>query len=233
MNLKYLFLLLLSLLPLTTISNQSPFTPKDIHMNHKKELIKQLANINAISLNSTPHHDGSLLPIYFDMRLLISYPHLLQQFAQHLNHLVSQCTFNVICGVPQAAIPLTTAVAMAGHYPMILQRKEVKNYGTKKYIEGAYKKGDTCVLIEDVILSGFSILESIKILEDQGLVIKDIFVLIDREQGGMENVRRHGYNIQALFTMSEVLEQLQQEGIVTPHQYSTIHKFCAESRVTL
>ena len=135
---------------------------------------------------------------------------------------VSESAFDLICGVPYGAIPLTTAIAIFGKYPMIMLRKEAKGYGNKKLIEGVFKKGDSCALIEDVITTGSSIMESIEKLESEGLTIKDIFVVIDREQDGIAHVQKYGYKVHALFTVSEVLQILFDENIISHEQCNAI-----------
>lgn len=85
-----------------------------------------------------------------------------------------------ICGVPYTALPIATLVSVRDKKPMLIRRKETKSYGTKKLIEGKFNAGDKCLIIEDVVTSGSSILETAKDLKSEGLCVMG-FVLILRK----------------------------------------------------
>ena len=91
---------------------------------------------------------------------------------------------------------------------MIYPRKEVKAYGTGQNIEGVFEAGQVAVPIEDVITTGGSLLTAIQTLEDAELIVKDIVVLVDREQGGKERMRAAGYKLHAILTLTTILDTL-------------------------
>jgi uridine monophosphate synthetase len=114
-------------------------------------------------------------------------------------------SYDRLCGVPYGAVPLATAVALENGKPLIMLRKEIKQHGLQKLVEGHYQQGDVVLLVEDVITSGSSILETVTQLEAHGLVVKDVVVILDRQEGGAERLQTLGYNVISIVQLSELL----------------------------
>lgn len=171
-----------------------------------ESLIHKLHDIGAVKFGSFVLKSGVTSPVYIDLRLIVSYPQILAEVADAIWSKVSELPFDIICGVPYTALPIATAVSLKYQTPMVMRRKEVKEYGTKKAIEGKFEKGQTCLIIEDIITSGISIFETITPLEEEGLKIKDVIVLIDREQGGSQKLTEKGYRLHSIFSLNQILE---------------------------
>lgn len=143
--------------------------------------------------------------IYFFQETLAE---LLMQYLQKIKN------FDVICGVPYTALPIATVVSIKTSIPMVMRRKEAKDYGTKKLIEGVYKEGDRCLIVEDVVTSGSSILETVKDLNGAGLKCGDAIVLLNREQGGADFLNKNGIQMHALLSLTQLMKYLKEEGCV-------------------
>jgi orotate phosphoribosyltransferase len=193
-------------------------------MNHEK-IILDLYAIGAVQFGEFKLKSGILSPIYIDLRLIVSYPELLQQIAKSMGEKINRKTCDRICGVPYTALPIATALSLLHELPMVMRRKEVKEYGTKKIIEGHFEKGQTCLVIEDLITSGSSIFETIHPLEEAGLCVKEIIVLLDRQQGGKQKIEEKGYRVHAILTLEDLLATLQNMGKISPTTVAEVHNF--------
>ncbi len=157
---------------------------------------------------------GLKSPIYIDLRQIITYPNLLEQIGQVYLPLLKELKFERLAGLPYAAIPIATAISLAGNYPMIYPRKEAKAYGTKAEIEGEYHAGETAVIIDDLATTGGSKFEAIEKLTGAGLVVKDVVVLVDRQSGAKESLEQAGYAMYAVLTITQLLDHWEENGKV-------------------
>ncbi len=185
----------------------------------KEELIEQLFDIGSIQFGDfvLKVANGFInTPIYIDMRRIMSYPHLLKKVVSLISDITKDVDYNVVCGVPYAALFYASGVSFETNKPMIMSRQIVKHYGTQRAVEGVYNKGDTVLLIEDVIVSGASVLAATDLLRHEGLKVKDVVVLCDREQGAIAKMIKHGLKPCVVFTISDLLSVLQQKGKIEP-----------------
>jgi orotate phosphoribosyltransferase len=124
----------------------------------------------------------------------------------------SRKSWNVtgVGGLTLGADPVATAIAYTAHIKgesleAFVVRKEPKKHGTMSWIEGEVKKGDTVLIVEDVITTGNSTMKAIKRAKASGLTIAGVVVLIDRQEGGRETVETTGLPFKALLTKEEIL----------------------------
>lgn len=193
-------------------------------------LLLKLLEIKAVKFGQFTLKSGLSSPIYIDLRLVISYPDLLKDVAEALWSKIQGLNFDLLCGVPYTALPFATAISVLHHKPMVLRRKEAKEHGTKKLIEGFYYPSQKCLIVEDLITTGLSIFETIEPLEKEGLQVLDIAVLLDRQQGGRQALSERGYRLHSVFTMTELLEHVLKSKIADQATVDSVKKYLAEAK---
>lgn len=179
----------------------------------RESLIFSLYQIGAIQFGEFKLKSGEMTSVYLNLRKIIAYPNLLREIANHLWNVISGCKFDLICGVPYTALPIATCLSLDHQIPMIIRRKEKKEYGTMQLIEGEFNPGQRCLVVEDVITTGSSIIETANDLEKLGLQVIDTIALIDREQGGRQTLEKK-YTVHTVLSLSEIMAALLNSTII-------------------
>jgi len=183
-----------------------------------------LYDVGAVQLGKFKLHSGRKSRIYLDLRVLVSYPAALRQAVAAYRSILDTLAFDLLAATPLAGLPLGTALCLDMDKPLIYPRKTAKSYGTGKEIEGNWQVGQTAVVIDDLITSGDSILQAVVALKAAGLQVTDSIVLIDREQGGVETLREHGYTLHAAMKLSHLLAILESHERITSKQRAKVLK---------
>ena len=140
---------------------------------------------------------------YFDKFLFETDPAVLRRLGKHLARLVPAETQRL--AAPElGAVLLGGAVSMESGLPLVLVRKEPKGYGTSKQIEGRFEPGDRVTVIEDVVTTGGDSLRSAQVLRDAGVEVIHLVVVLDRGEGGEENIRAAGIPYSPLFRIADL-----------------------------
>jgi len=197
----------------------------------KIALTDALLQAGCIKFGEFTLKSGLISPIYIDLRRIISFPKLLAQLGEAYLPLLVPLRFDRLAGLPYAAIPIATAISLAGGYPMIYPRKEAKTYGTKAEIEGDFHPGETALIIDDLATTGGSKFEAIEKLTGAGLKVTDVAVLIDRQSGAREALEQAGFRLDAGLSIGQMLDHWQEAGAVAEAQIAAARSFLAASRV--
>ncbi|MFB0534298.1 MAG: orotidine-5'-phosphate decarboxylase [Anaerolineae bacterium] len=210
--------------------SHSPFPiPQSTNLPAAHHLALTLADIGCVRFGDFILRSGQRSPVYIDLRLLVSHPNVLRDVARAYAQLLRPLVFDRLAAIPYAALPIGTAVSLELGCPLIYPRKEVKDHGTGRAVEGEFQKGERVVVLDDLITTGASKLEAIAPLEELGLQVKDVVVLIDREQGGREDLEERGYRLYAVFGLGEMLDVLAQHGRISTAQRDEVKSFLAGS----
>ena len=141
---------------------------------------------------------------YFDKFLFETEPELLKRIGAQLATLVPKDTQR-LASPELGAVLLGGAVSMETGLPLLLVRKEPKGYGTGKQLEGRFNAGERVTVIEDVVTTGGDSLRSIQVLRDAGLEVIHLVVVLDRGEGGEENIRDAGIRYSPLFRIADLV----------------------------
>jgi uridine monophosphate synthetase len=178
------------------------------------EIALGLHALGAVRFGEFTLKSGQTSPIYLDLRLLVSDPVLMRTVARAMAGLMNGIRCDRIAAIPYGGLPIGQAVALETGLPLIYPRREVKEHGTRKAIEGAYAPGETAVVLDDLVTTGGSKLEAIAPLAEAGLAVKDVVVLVDRGQGGGEELAAHGLRLHAVLTLGALLDALVRRGAI-------------------
>jgi orotate phosphoribosyltransferase len=111
-----------------------------------------------------------------------------------------------IAGPELGAVALAAAVSLESGLPFLIVRKAAKDYGTANRLEGVYEEGECVCLVEDVVTSGGAAIDAVEALRDAGLRVSTAICVVDREEGGVDELARHAVRLRPLFRASELLE---------------------------
>ncbi|CAL8265996.1 unnamed protein product [Lota lota] len=194
-------------------------------------LILKLHDVNGVKFGEYKLKSGTITPIYIDLRVLVSYPSLMNQLSSliYQRAQAENLKFDSVCGVPYTALPLATIICSRNELPMLIRRKEAKDYGTKRMVEGVIRQGDTCLIIEDTVTTGSSILETAEVLYKEGLKVTDAIVLMDREQGGVETLGSQGIKLHPVISMFKLLSVLQAGDRISPQTAQSVRDFILDN----
>lgn len=195
--------------------------------DQKRELALDLHRIGALKFGEFTFKSGIVSPIYVDLRLFISYPDVLKKVTKLYVQQLESLKYDRLAGVAYAAMPIAGAISLELEQPWIFLRKEAlqKAYGLERSLEGEYNKGETVVMIEDLVTKATSLIEAISPLEEHGLIVKDAVVLLDYGKGGGKNLADKGYKLHAFMTMHEMVDIMHAEGKIDDAKYEQSVKF--------
>ena len=170
--------------------------------------------------------DAPLSPIYLDLRMLQSFPDAMDAAVAALEEVIEMAGlhFTRYAGIPLAATALVAVLSHSTRVAMITPR-EAKSHGTADTINGAFTPGETVLAIDDVVSHAESKLEAIRVLEANGLVVRDVAVLIDREQGGPQQLAAAGYTLHAAVRLGQLLDHWRATGGVDDEMYARVKEY--------
>ncbi|MCH2046197.1 MAG: orotidine-5'-phosphate decarboxylase [Saprospiraceae bacterium] len=197
----------------------------------KKELVLKLFELGVLKFGSFTLKSGLLSPFYLDFRRIIGDPNILRDISEQLWEIAKDLEFDHLCGVPYAALSISSTMSVLYGKPMIVKRKEAKKYGTKKIVEGVFEKGQKCIILDDVISSGISMIETLEALKKEGLQTTDVLAIVNRMQGGVPALESHGYRVHCVYEMDEILSVLLEYNKISKQQAEDTQEFIRNNSI--
>lgn len=166
-------------------------------------------------------------PIYVDPKVLLREPRILARAAQLIKSEIEAGLamreprfkpFDLVAGVPFGGLHLATAYSLASDVPVIYG-VPAKPPASEPKIEGRFKEGESVLIIDDLITTGGSLIETLDVLHGAGLVVHDAIVLVDRAQGAGERLKRHGLHLFPLLNLTQMLNFYMSRGIIGEEDY--------------
>jgi uridine monophosphate synthetase len=198
-------------------------------VDNKEKIVLQLYNIGAIKFGEFKLKSGLISPFYIDLRIIVSYPELIELICDEIIDKIKNLNFDLITGIPYTALPIASIISTKLNKPLIYTRKEEKAYGTKSKIEGVYKEGDVCLVIDDVMTTGESKFEVVQELEQYGIKVKDFAIVVDRNKDGKYLLEKAGYNLLSIIDIFELTNILRKHNILNDDIIKTIIDFINQS----
>jgi len=168
----------------------------------KAELARKIRSISLLR-GRFKLRSGKTSSFYWDKYRFESRPELLEAVLEKMQKLLP-ASFDKFAAMELGGIPLATGLSLKTGNPCLYVRKKAKNYGTCNLVEGDFNKDEKVVIVEDVITTAGQVCFSIRQMRELGLIVEDVICVIDRQQGGRENLEKIGCSLTCLFTGEEL-----------------------------
>jgi orotate phosphoribosyltransferase len=189
------------------------------------ELCDILLRTGSLRFGTFKLASGILSPYYIDMRLIPSDPEAFRRVIGFYTTVLGTTLAKRakrLAGIPTAGIAYAAVLAFNLSKPFLYVRKEAKEHGRGRRIEGILQPADKVLVLDDVITTGKNIVEAVDAIRSEGGVVEDTLVLLDRQQGGGVNLKKAGVRLHAFATMTHVADRLNARGMIDEGQLKEI-----------
>jgi len=172
---------------------------------NKNTLIQLLKDCEAIQFGRFVLTSGAVSDYYIDIKKASTNPSILKKIAKAMAEYTEG--YDLLAGMELGAVPLVVALSLESKIPYVIIRKEKRQHGTSKLIEGDNVKNKRVLVIEDVTTSGGSVVKTIQILRENLAKVDKVLVVVDRESGAEEKLRNLDVNFISLLSVSDILKK--------------------------
>jgi orotate phosphoribosyltransferase len=172
---------------------------------NKEELVTLLKQCKAIQFGHFILRSGADSDYYIDIKKASTDPLVLKKLAEAMSQYTEG--YDLLAGMELGAVPLVVALSLETNIPYVIVRKEKKEHGTGKQIEGGEVKGKRVLIIEDVTTSGGSVIKTIEIIRENQGIVDEVVAVVDRESGAEEKMKEADVSFIPLLSVSEILKK--------------------------
>ncbi|RLF50105.1 MAG: orotate phosphoribosyltransferase [Thermoplasmata archaeon] len=166
------------------------------------DLVDALKGCGAVKFGDFVLASGKRSSYYIDIKIALTKPEILAEIARRMVKLLDG---DKVAGMELGAVPIATAVAMLSHKEMVIIRKREKGHGLSGRIIGDVSTGDRITVVEDVTTTGGSLIDAINVLRAVGGEVKRALVVVDRDEGAVDELKKIGVELVPLLTAKELL----------------------------
>ena len=171
----------------------------------KENLVKLLKECGAVQFGRFVLTSGAVSDYYIDIKRASTSPKVLKKIVEAMAEYAEG--YDIIAGMELGAVPLAVALSLETDIPYVIIRKEKREHGTAKQIEGHDVKDKKVLVVEDVTTSGKSVIKSIKILREHKALVDEVLVVVDREGGAEKKLQSLDVSFIPLLSVSDILKK--------------------------
>ena len=188
-------------------------------MDFVKEFATFLYEKKIIRFGDFTLASGKKSPYYIDLRLVPSFPHEYRKMIKGLQNLIANNVgfenFHSLVSVPTGGLIVAASLATEIVKPLIYVRKQAKEHGTGKAVEGVTCQDMKLLMIEDVVTSGGSVINAIKSIKEEKMVVTDAYAVVDRMEGATKALQDEGVRLPSLLTINDITQSLFEQKLIT------------------
>jgi len=199
-----------------------------ISIDKKDQMANILFKIDAIKFGVYLLSSGKASPYYVDLRVIPSFPDAFKEicdfYANTITEQIGLKNFDRIAGIPLAGIPFASQIAYNLKKPFLYVRKDIKQHGRERRVEGILVSGERVLLLDDLLTTGLTLQKAVDSVRAEGGIVTETVVFLDREEGGKQLLEKNGLKVHSLLEISEIANTLFETGAIDQESLKTILK---------
>ena len=197
-------------------------------MDFVKQIATFLIKSNALKFGVFKLSSGKESPYYIDLRILPSFPQYFKPaiaaYKDTIKKHIGLDRFDYLCSVPTSGLIYASSLSYEIGKPLVYVRKEAKQHGTSKMIEGYLASGAQVTVIDDVATTGNSVIDAVEAIRNNGGIVKYAVVLIDRLEGTSDTLKKHNVKLISVAKISDIVKILVDMGMLEEDVLKAVRK---------